>query len=99
MVNDNMKKVLILKNIDSKYIDQAIIFLRSENKGRNFNKVDHNFIVDEAVNIVNQYVERNYFADKKERQEKNKKIGKMLNISIFLAIILLISLLMRAFLF
>lgn len=112
MFKDKMRRVLIIKNINSQFVDEAIVFLKSDikktSKGSlNLNKLDKDYVVNESINVINSYIERNYLlAEKKdkllnkfEKKGKNKKnyFTIMLNIALFLSIMLLIYLISRAF--
>jgi hypothetical protein len=104
MINNNMRKVIIIKNIDSKYVEEAIVFLRKEIPS-NANKFQKDYLVKESMNVINKYIERNYLLAGKEEnkglklmtKKKNiKNYSKMLNISLLLSIMLLAYLITRA---
>ncbi len=91
MIHDDAKQVVILKNIKSKYIEEAIIILKSKHqligKKQGEKTMIHDFknnndIVKEAQSIIDQYIDQqsskyHFFS----KEQKNNGLRKW-NISV-----------------
>ena len=99
-----MRNIIVLKDIPSNIVDEAIVILKSnnvikkkeivENKSLNKFEEDNNkeFIIKEAENVINNYVEK--FEKPKEKNNFNKilvKYKKLQVYSFFLGIIAFIG--------
>ncbi len=81
MSNSNLKNIVVLKNIPSNLIDEAIIILKSKKTAKKLELIEKNssigyikksnnnndYIIKEAENIVSNYI---------SKIEKNKNIKK-----------------------
>lgn len=102
MNNQDMKNIIILKDLPSNIIDEAIVILKSsiniKKKVKIMNNQDENIndcIISEAQEIITNYIEQ---AEKKKIEKRNeKKINfkyKRLQIlTILLGILFIVSLL------
>ena len=96
MVNGITKKVVVIRNIPSNMIEEAILILKSdpESKGNADNKnsmhmnksSDH--LLKEAEMIIRSYVKENRLYIESSRQEKKRGIKEWLNINFFINIML-----------
>jgi hypothetical protein len=69
MVAGDTKKIIVIKNISSNLIEEAIIILRNEPGGQENNQLDkpasdrlnvkNDFILKEAESIINRYIREN----------------------------------------
>ena len=86
MEESKFKNTIVLKNIESNMIDEAIIVLKETNKAWKLEKVDKgkvyeenkkpikkDYVVREAELIVSEYV-KNIEKTSKEKDDKNKEI-------------------------
>ena len=80
MPDNNMKNIVVLKNLPSNLIDEAIVFLKSKRSVRKLEVIERNtttmlkkdkkiddYIIKEAENVISNYI---------EKIEKNKNIRK-----------------------
>lgn len=104
MQNSRLKNSIVLRGMASNVVDEAIVILKPNIKIKNFQKVKNqklskdtegkDFIIKEAENVINEYVNK-----LNEKSSKNKilkleskiKILRLINIMFF--IILIISIL------
>ena len=82
MKNDNLKNIIVLKNLPSNLIDEAIVILKSNKNAKKLQLVENgiiskteeyknnNYIVKEAENVIANYIER------LENNKNNKKFNK-----------------------
>ncbi len=89
MNQSNLKNMVILKNLPSNIVEEAIIILKSNKKIRQLEKIENNktseniknmkkennYIVKEAEMIVSNYISA-LEAKKKQKSINNKKINK-----------------------
>lgn len=98
MNSSNMKNMIVLKNLPSNIVEEAIIILKEKQKIKklkyvpkestnNKEKKDDKYIIKEAEMIVSEYIS-NCIQNKKEK-EKNlvKKYKRMSTLASILAII------------
>ena len=84
MPNSNMKNIVVLKNLPSNLIDEAIVILKSNKNARKLQLVDKNakvefkepsknkdYVIKEAENVIANYI---------SKIEKNKVTKKSNNI-------------------
>ena len=103
MNTSNMKNILILRDLPSNLVEEAIIFLKENAKQRKFEfiddksdkKIGNDYIVNEAKMIVSDYIskeEKKYDCKKyieiKQKYKKQKKISIILLICLFISVIL-----------
>ena len=86
MEASNMKNMVVLKNLPSNIVDEAIIILKKGQKIKNLEKIENNkskskkekntkdkdYILKEAEMLVNSYVTR--IENKENRSKKNKEL-------------------------
>lgn len=107
MDNKSIKNMVVLKNIPSNIIEEAIVILKTNRMAKNFEYIDNNanvknknngknenYIVKEAESVISSYIE------KIEREEKsNKKINNnykiLRNYSIAVSTLFLLMLLIN----
>lgn len=78
MVAGDAKRVVVIRNISSNLIEEAILILRSDavmdsggnesNNGGSKRKIDNDFLVKEAETIINSYMRENRLQKKKDRR-------------------------------
>lgn len=102
-MNNNMKNMIVLKNLPSNLIEEAIIILKANQKIRkkkfipkdvpsNLNEKENEYIVKEAEFIISEYI-ANMLDDKKNKNIKfDKKYKRMRTATFILAIICWIEL-------
>lgn len=87
MEASNLKNMVVLKNLPSNIVDEAIIVLKTNKKVRklqkveknsksinkNENKKDKDYILKEAEMLVNSYISKIENKDKKDFSNKNLK--------------------------
>ncbi len=78
MNNLDMKNIIVLKDLPSNIIDEAIVILK-DNKIKKKEKSENEFIntniISEAQNVISEYIER-LEKPKKERQNEKKLLSK-----------------------
>lgn len=107
MSNENMKKVIVLKNVYSKVFEEVIFVMKKDGA---ISKVSNTDLVSEAKKIIEDFVNRtdhnfdkknNYQIAKQSNElvgyEKGKKLNILLNASLIVASLLFITLLIKAF--
>lgn len=87
METSNLKNTIILKNLPSNIIEEAIVVLKAGSKIKSLEKIDKmeqnknekqkekgkNYIAKEAEMIINQYIDRVEQKKKIEKENKNLK--------------------------
>ena len=87
MQTSNMKNIVVLKNLPSNLVDEAIVILKSNKKIKNLELVDRNknkslnnkeagtkeYILKEAEMLVSNYI------SSMEKKEKKAEVNKNLN--------------------
>lgn len=106
MDTSKMKNIVILKNLPSNIVDEAIVFLKTNQKilktevvdnkncNRNFeNKNTKEYIINEAEMVISDYVS-NLEKNKKNNQNKDLEIKykKLQRITILFGILMFVSL-------
>ena len=102
MLNDNLKNIVVLKNLPSNIIDEAIVILKSKKNARKLELIEKNsvinykkrlnnndYIIKEAESVISNYIaklEKNGSIEKTDNMEKKYK--KVKAYSIFLSILL-----------
>lgn len=85
MDNSNMKNMVILKNLPSNIVEEAIVVLKSSKKAKKLEKIEkakkveseeknskgENYIIKEAEILVNDYILK--IEDEKKEKDKDKK--------------------------
>jgi hypothetical protein len=100
MVAGDTKRVIVIKNISSNLIEEAILILKNEPGTPEYNGEDkrskgvpnsrNDFILKEAESIINEYIKENKLAIKRNRRNqgglgiRNLKIPVNMLINIFL---------------
>ena len=88
METSNMKNIVVLKNLPSNIVDEAIIILKKNKKIKNLEHVEKNkkiineepkpknkeYILKEAEMLVNDYIEKSQKNPKEEILNKHEKI-------------------------
>lgn len=102
MLNDNLKNIVVLNNLPSNLIDEAIIILKSKNTARRLELIeknisinhkkqrenDNDYIIKEAEMIISNYISK---MDKNKKYVDNnieKKYKKIKAYSILVSIVL-----------
>lgn len=108
MVCDNTRRVVIIKNISSNIVEEAILVLKNKNAGKNtvisaasFDK-DNSYLLKEAEDIINGYVHtqktKGSIANHLKRPNmKKSRINTIINIILVACIILLLYLVSKVF--
>ena len=87
METSNLKNTIILKNLPSNLIEEAIVVLKTGSKIKSLEKIDKNepnknekqkekgknYLAKEAEMIINQYIDRIEQKKKIEKENKNLK--------------------------
>ena len=90
MEASNLKNMVVLKNLPSNIVDEAIIILKNSKKIKKLEKVENNkttnkkekqttqkdYILKEAEMLVNSYVSKIENKEDNKMQQKYKKIKK-----------------------
>lgn len=112
METSKLKNIVVLKNLPSNIIDEAIIVLKTnkkvkklqriENKktqGNEDTKKDNEYIVKEAEMIVNNYISNIEKNDKKKifNKEAKEKYAKLKKYSIFITVMCILQALVIIF--
>lgn len=110
MNNSNMKNMIVLRDLPSNMIEEAIVVLKSNIKLKNYEFVDNKkeqngsknlskpkeYIIKEAENIISNYISK--IERPKENERKNitlqKKCNRLKKMCIFLGTIATIAILM-----
>lgn len=99
MVAGNTKKVIVIKNISSNLIEEAILILKNEPGAHDRNQVEKkvqrsnvktDYILREAESIINQYIKENGLERLQNRRSVNNK--KMLSFNIPVNVLINLSL-------
>ena len=112
MPDSNMKNIVVLKNLPSNLIDEAIVILKSNKNAKKFQLLERNgnieykekskskdYIIKEAENVVSNYVaklEKNKMT-KKSSSNIEIKYKKIKAYSIFVSIILIFCIIKALF--
>ena len=112
MLENNLKNIVVLKNVPSNLIDEAIIVVKSKKTAKKLEHVEKNsaicfkktsnnndYIIKEAENIVSNYI------NKIEKNKKFKKFDNNIEVkyrkikaySIFISVLLLICMIRSVF--
>ena len=99
MNNLDMKNIIVIKDLPSNIIDEAIVILKDNkakkinNSNRDNNEHINNNIVDEAQKIISEYVDRIEKNKREKFYEKNKmkKYNKLKIITVLFGIAFIIS--------
>ena len=80
MNNLDMKNIIVLKDLPSNIIDEAIVILKDNkikrtDKSEDLNNHMNTSIINEAQNVISEYIER-LERPKKERQNEKKLLLK-----------------------
>jgi len=89
MVSGKTKRIVVIKDIPSNIIEEAILILKNEPKfirevddrdsgGKN-KKPDNDFIFKEAEMIINNYIKENKLDVKKGKKDQSMKTGVFKN--------------------
>jgi len=80
MVAGDTKKIVVIKNISSNLIEEAILILKSEPGNQDCNRLEkpvqsklntrNDFILKEAESIINQYIRENGLTCSRNRHRK-----------------------------
>lgn len=103
MNNLDMKNIIVLKDLPSNIIDEAIVILKNNKVKKREVTYDEPMIyrdtniIEEAQNVISEYINR-IEQPKKDRQEQNKlliKYKKLQIFSILLSAMMIISFLIE----
>lgn len=108
---DNLKNVVVLKNLPSNMIEEAIVifkngkFVKETNlvEKKNLNKKEENvmsknqYIVREAESVVSNYI-KNIEENKKDTKSLQQKYNKLKKYTCVVSIISIISIILNIFL-
>lgn len=99
MNNLDMKNIIVLKDLPSNIIDEAIVILKDNkikrtDKSEDLNNHMNTSIINEAQNVISEYIER-LEKPKRERQNEKKLLLKYKKLKIFC--ILLSSMMLLSF--
>lgn len=101
MVAGDTKKIIVIKNISSNLIEEAILILKSEPGTKECNQLEkpvqgkmnekNDFILKEAESIINQYIRENglIISHNKHRLGKRKFPCIHINFNVFINILLM----------
>lgn len=92
METSKMKNMVVLKNLPSNLVEEAIVILKSSKKVKKLEKIDKNnkipkgenvkrekdYVLKEAEMLISSYISK-LEDNKKEKQERNMKINKKYN--------------------
>lgn len=92
MVAGDTKKIVVIKNISSNLIEEAILILKSEPGAQECNRLEkpiqsrlnarNDFILKEAESIINQYIRENGLTRTRNRHRQNNRKIPYINISV-----------------
>ena len=93
---DNLKNIVVLKNLPSNVVDEAFVILKQNQKleyipkedDEEINEVANDYIVKEAEMVISSYLNRNNNLTKRE-VEKLKRRNKKLKIANYVLSVLL----------
>lgn len=102
MVAGDSKKIVVIKNISSNLIEEAILILRNEPGTQVHNSVEkpdntkhsarNDFILKEAESIINQYIRDNGLTLAQNRHQKNNRIRHLsISVNALINIIFLVA--------
>ena len=107
MSDKNLRNIVVLKNLPSNLVDEAIIILKSKNTAKklelieksrvkkcNTNNNTTDYIIKEAENIISNYIKKIEKSKNLKKSSNNieVKYRKMKKYSIFISIMLLLCL-------
>jgi hypothetical protein len=85
MLNGNSKRIVVIKDIPSNFIEEAILILKSEPNSKDSNKKkanalkgakrENDFLLKEAEMIINSYVGENKVKASERRSPNPKPMG------------------------
>lgn len=91
MVAGDTKRIIVIKNISSNLIEEAIIILKSEPGAQECNQIEsrtkcklakNDFILKEAESIINQYIRENGLTISRNRHRQSSCKIPHINISV-----------------
>lgn len=103
MSNDNFKNIVVLKNLPSNLVDEAIVILKSKKTAKKLELIEKNsikrykknnnsedYVIKEAENVVTNYIYNleNYNNTKNVHNNIETRYKKIRAYSIFISIIL-----------
>ena len=107
MLDKNLRNIVVLKNLPSNLVDEAIVILKSKNTARKLELIENNivkkrntntntsdYVIKEAENVISNYINK-MEKNKKFKKSNNNietKYRKMKKYSIFISIMLLLCL-------
>ncbi len=102
MNNLDMKNIIVLKDLPSNIIDEAIVILKDnkikkKEKSENTNEYINTSIINEAQNIITEYIEK-LEQPKREKQNQRKlllKYRKLQVVSVALTGVMIVSILIN----
>ena len=112
MSNDNLKNIVVLKNLPSNLVDEAIVVLKSKKTAKKLELVEKNsaicfkkttnnndYIIKEAENVVANYINKIEKGKSIKRASNNieAKYKKIKAYSIFVSIILALCIIRSVF--
>lgn len=101
MVAGDTKKVVVIKNISSNLIEEAILILKNEPGAQDGNRIEktaqgrlnarNDFILKEAESIINQYIKENGLTRTHNRHgQSNRKVPYIsISVNTFINILLI----------
>ena len=107
MSDKNLRNIVVLKNLPSNLVDEAIVILKSKNTAKklelieksrvkkcNTNNNTTDYIIKEAENIISNYIKKIEKSKNLKKSSNNieVKYRKMKKYSIFISIMLLLCL-------
>lgn len=111
MDKNDLKNIVILKNLPSNIVDEAIVILKPNKKIKNIEVLDkknnkkftsvpienNKHVIKEAEMLVNNYIYELEKEDKRENTENilNEKYKRLKNYSLFSSLILLMSIILH----
>lgn len=102
MNNLDMKNIIVLKDLPSNIIDEAIVILKNNKTNKKDNTEDINTvyinanIIEEAQNVIAEYIDKLEQPKKDRKKEKDllSKYRKLKIFTILLGVIMIISVLL-----
>ena len=106
MNSEKMKNMIVLKNLPSNILDEAIIVLKDNKKAKSLKKLEkqnngiisqeetEDYIIKEAEMVISNYlsdIENNKKIKNQSMKKLEKKYKKLRNLSIMLGILLILS--------
>lgn len=103
MENSNMKNMIVLKDLPSNIVEEAIVILKTNKKVKNLEKInkitevetskkdkkDQNYILKEAEMLVNNYISK--IEEGKKEKDKNLKKDKLKKYNFIITIIAIVE--------